>query len=158
MVRNPDIEYIDKFYVHGSEARIIAFAPNKPKAKTILPKPVREKKITIEVDPLALCGIVVAMVMLVVMVAGLVDFKAAVEANQDMADRLDVIRDENIMLEYRYRNSYNAAEVEETAKALGMIPASEAPVIALNVTVPEQSKEYTFWGDFLWGLSCLFRE
>ena len=158
MVRNPNIEYINKFYVHGSEAQVIEFAPNKTKAKTTLPKPVREKKTTIEVDPLALCGIVVAMVMLVVMAVGLVDFKAAVEENRAVAERLDEIRNENITLEYQYRNSYDAAEVEETVKALGMIPAEQAPVVALTVTVPVETKEYTVWGDFLWSLSCLFRE
>jgi len=158
MVRHPNIEYIDKFYVHGSEAKVIEFAPNQSKAKTTLPKPVREKKTTIEVDPLALCGIVVAMVMLLVMVVGLVDFKAAVEENTAVAEHLDTLRNENITLEYQYRNSYDAAEVEETVKALGMIPAEQAPVIALTVTVPEQPQEYTRWGDFLWSLSCLFRE
>ena len=66
MVRNPNIEHVNKFYVHGSEAQVIEFAPNKTKAKTNLLKPVREKKVTIEVDPLALCGILVAAVMLLV--------------------------------------------------------------------------------------------
>lgn len=158
MVRNPDIEYIDRFYVHGSEAKIIEFAPNKPKAKTTLPKPLREKKTTIEVDPLALCGIVVAMVMLLVMAVGLMDFKAAVEENQLVAEQLEELRNENITLEYQYRTSYDAVEVEETAKALGMIPADQVPVVALTVTVPEQTQEHTVWGDFLWSLSCLFRE
>ena len=96
--------------------------------------------------------------MLVVMAVGLVDFKAAVEENRAVAERLDEIRNENITLEYQYRNSYDAAEVEETVKALGMIPAEQAPVVALTVTVPVETKEYTVWGDFLWSLSCLFRE
>ena len=157
MVRNPDIEYVNKFYVHGSEAKVIEFIPNKTKAKTTLPKPLREKKTTIEVDPLALCGIVVALVMMVVMVAGLVDFKAAVEENRLVAEQLEELRNENISLEYRYRSSFDLTEVEETARALGMVPADTIPVVALTVNVPEQTKEYTAWGDFLWCLSCLFR-
>ena len=48
--------------------------------------------------------------------------------------------------------------VEETVVALGMIPAEKAPVVALEVNVPEQKPEYTAWGDFLWSLSCLFGE
>ena len=158
MVRNPDIEYINKFYVHGSEAKVIEFAPNKTQAKTSLPKPLREKKTTIEVDPLALCGIIVAAVMILVMVAGLVDFKAAVDENRMVAEQLEEIRNKHITLEYDYRNSYDPAEVAETAKALGMVPANTIPVVVLNVTVPEETPEYTVWGDFLWSLSCLFRE
>ena len=158
MVRNPDIEYINRFYVHGSEAKVIEFAPNQTKAKTTLPKAVREKKLCIEVDPLALCGIVVAVVMLLVLSIGLVDFRAAVSENRAMEARLEGIRQEHIMLEYEYRQSYDAAVVEETAQALGMIPAEKAPVIAITVNVPKQTQEYTWWGDFLWSLSCLFRE
>ena len=155
MVRNPDIEYIDKFYVHGSEAKVIAFAPNQ--LKTTLPKPVREKKTCIEVDPLALCGIVVAVVMILVMGIGLMDFKAAVEENKAVAEQLDTIRDEHVMLEYNYHQSYNVEEVEEAVRALGMIRAEKAPVVSITVTVPEQTPQYTRWGDFLWSLSCLFR-
>ena len=157
MVRNPDIEYVNRFYVHGSEAKVIEFVPNKPKAKTTLPKAVREKKLCIEVDPLALCGIVVAVVMLVVLSIGLVDFRAAVNENRAMEAQLEEIREEHIMLEYEYHQSYDAAVVEETAQALGMIRAEKAPVVAITVTVPEQTQEYTWWGDFLWSLSCLFR-
>ena len=158
MVRNPDIEYINRFYVHGSEAKVIEFVPNQTKAKTTLPKAVREKKLCIEVDPLALCGIVVAVVMLLVLSIGLVDFRAAVSENRAAEARLEEIREKHIMLEYEYRQSYDAAMVEETALALGMIPADKAPVVTITVNVPEQTQEYTWWGDFLWSLSCLFRE
>ena len=158
MVRKPDIEYIDKFYVHGTEAKIIEFAPNKTKAKTSLPKPLQEKKTCIVIDPLALCGIVVAVVMILVMAVGLLDFKAAVDQNAAVSQRLENLRNEHIMLEYQYHTSYDAAHVEETVVALGMIPAEKAPVVALEVNVPEQKPEYTAWGDFLWSLSCLFGE
>ena len=158
MVRKPDIEYIDKFYSYGSEAKIIEFAPNKPKAKTTLPKPLQEKKLCIAIDPLALCGIVVAVVMILVMGIGLMDFKAAVLENRAVAEWLDDVRDEHVMLEYQYHQSYNVDEVEETVRALGMIRAEKAPVVAISVTVPQQTREYTRWGDFLWSLSCLFRE
>ena len=158
MIRNPNIEYIDKFYVHGSEAKIIEFAPNKPKAKTSLPKPLQEKKTCIEVDPLALCGIVVAVVMILVLAAGLIDFRAAVVENNAVAEYVEELRNEHIMLEYQYRTSYDAAVVEETALALGMIPAEKAPVIAITVNIPQQTQKYTAWSDFLWSLSCLFSE
>ena len=158
MIRNPDIEYIDKFYVHGSEAKIIEFAPNKRTPKTTLPKPLREKKICIEVDPIALCGLVVAVVMLFVMAVGMVDFRAACRDNQAAAEHLQELRDENVMLQYTYHTSYDITEVEETAKVLGMVPVSEIPVVTLSVNVPEAKEAYTPWGDFLWSLSCLFAE
>ena len=158
MIRNPNIEYIDKFYVHGSEAKVIEFAPNKSKAKTSLPKPLQEKKTCIVIDPLALCGIVVAVVMILVMAVGLMDFRAAVAENRAVSEYVETLRDEHLMLEYQYRSSYDVSVVEETALALGMIPAEQAPVIAITVNIPEQKEAYTAWGDFLWSLSCLFSE
>lgn len=158
MVRNPDIEYIDKFYVHGSEAKVIAFAPNKRTPKTTLPKPLQEKKISIEIDPIAVGGLVVAIVMLIVMAVGMVDFKAACQENQAMTEQLQELRDTNVMLQYTYHTGYDISKVEETAKVLGMVSASEVPVIAISVNIPEAKEEYTAWGDFLWSLSCLFAE
>ena len=158
MVRKPDIEYIDKFYVQGSEAKVIEFAPNKRVPKTTLPKSFSEKKTTILVDPVALCGLVVAVVMLIVMVAGMVDFKAACTENQAMASYVQELRDQNVMKQYTYHSGYDAVQVEETARVLGMVSASEVPVLAITVNVPEQKEPYTPWGDFLWGLSCLFAE
>ena len=158
MVRKPDIEYIDKYYVQGSEAKVIEFAPSKRTPKTTLPKSFSEKKTSIEVDPVALCGLVVAVVMMVVMVMGMVDFKAACEENQAMTSYVQDLRDTNVMKQYTYHTGYSAVQVEEAAKVLGMVPVSELPVVALSVTVPEAEEGYTPWGDFLWSMSCLFAE
>ena len=38
MVQKPDIQYVDKVYVHGSEARVLELKPQKKKTKTVLPK------------------------------------------------------------------------------------------------------------------------
>ncbi len=158
MVRNPDIEYIDKYYVHGSEAKVIEFAPNKRTPQTTLPKPLREKKISIEIDPVAVCGLVVAVVMLIVMAVGLVDFRAACEENRIVSEKLQELRDDNVMKQYTYYTKLDMEYVEDSAKAMGMVSASEAPVIAITVSVPEAEEAYTPWGDFLWSLSCLFAE
>ena len=158
MVRKPDIEYIDKFYVHGSEAQVIEFAPNKRTPKTTLPKPLREKKTSIEVDPVALCGLVVAVAMLIVMAVGMVDFKAACEENRIVSEHLQTLRDENVMKQYDYYTKLDLDYVEDAAKVMGMIPARQASTLAITVNVPAAKEAYTPWGDFLWSLSCLFAE
>ena len=88
MAKKPDIQYIDKFYVHGSEARVLELKPKRRIIKTVLPLSVPDKTIKIAVDRVALCGIVVAVLMIVVMVVGLVDFKAAVDENAAVSARL----------------------------------------------------------------------
>ena len=72
MVQKPKIQYIGQFYVHGSEARALEQQEQKKKAKTKLPLARLERIEKIYVDPVALAGIAVAVVMLAVMVLGAV--------------------------------------------------------------------------------------
>ena len=60
MVKKPEIQYIDKFYVHGSEARVLELKP-KRRIKTTLPLFAPDNTIKIAVDPVAIGGIVVAL-------------------------------------------------------------------------------------------------
>ena len=156
MARKPDIEYINKFYVYGSEAKIIEFKTDKRTPKTSLPKPIQEKKRSIQVDPVALFGLVVAVVMFFVMAAGLMDYRNTVLEKQAVETYVSELRNENIMLKHTYRNSYNADTVRETALALGMIPAEEAETVAIRRVIPEQEREFTWWENFKWQMAQLF--
>lgn len=156
MVRKPDIEYVNKYYVYGSEAKIIEFKTSGKHPKTTLPKPIQEKKLTILVDPVALFGLVVAVFMMVVMVIGLGDFKNACLEKQAMERYVTQLQDENIMLKHTYRNSYDLHKVEETALALGMVHASEVTTTKIVSEIPLPEAENTWWDDFLWQLSILF--
>ena len=156
VARKPDIEYVNKFYVHGSAAKVIEFAPDKRTPKTTLPKPIQEKKLSVKVDPVALFGLVVAVVMLAVMAAGLVDYRATCLEKQAMESYVTELRNDNMMLKYNYRNSYDPDAVRETALALGMIPAAEAETVVIRTAVPQQEPEWTWWENFKWQLSQLF--
>ena len=156
MVRKPDIEYINKYYVHGSEAKVIEFKTSKKNPKTTLPKPLQEQKLTVLVDPVALFGLVVAVFMIIVMLVGLADFKATCVEKQVMADYVTQLHDENIMLKHTYRNSYDLDKVRETALALGMVPASEVTTTKIVSEIPEPEPENTWWDNFLWQMSMLF--
>ena len=156
MVRKPDIEYVNQYYVHGSEAKIIEFKPSRRTPKTTLPKPLQEKKLTVLVDPVALCGLVVAVVMLIVMAVGLADYKEVCLEHEAMESYVTQLRDENLLAKHNYRKSYDLDKVRETALALGMVPASEVKTTVVTVTIPEPEAEDTWWDDFKWQLSMLF--
>ena len=68
MTEKPKIQYIGQFYVPGSEAQVLAPKKKKKKAKTKLPIAKQEQVKAIYIDPVALIGITVAVVMLAVMV------------------------------------------------------------------------------------------
>ena len=156
MVKKPEIQYIDKFYVHGSEARVLELKPRRRIIKTILPLSAPDNTLKIAVDPVALCGIVVAVAMLVLLAFGTVQYVHTCRQYQNMMDYVVAVQNRNVELSQQYENGYDLAEIEEKALALGMIPVSEAKVIRVNVQVPQREPEITFWEELRWLLEGLF--
>ncbi len=156
MVRKPDIQYVHQFYVHGSEARVIELKPRRRVIKTILPKVAPDKSIRIGVDPIALCGIVVAVAMLVLMLVGTVQYVQARNDYQAMANQVIELQNENVRLRQQYRSSYDLDAVAHMANSLGMIPVSEAQVMYINPVVPVREAEPTVWENIRWFMEGLF--
>lgn len=157
MVKKPEIQYIDKFYIHGSEARVLELKPKRRIIKTVLPLSVPDKTVKIAVDPVALCGIVVAVAMLVLLAVGAVQYANVCSRYQDMMDYVVAVQNRNVELNQEYENGYDLADIEQKALALGMIPASEAKVISVgHVDVPQREPEMTFWEEMRWLMEGLF--
>ena len=156
MARKPDIQYIGEFYTYGSEARKVELQPTPKKENRNLPKPVQQKKVTIYVDPVALVGIVVAVAMVILMAVSMMQYMDATEAHVAMEDYVRDLRDVNIKLTHDYRTQMDLQYVEDTARAIGMVPASEVEVMTVNVTVPQPEPERTVWDDIQWFLDGLF--
>lgn len=155
MVRKPEIQYVGQFYVHGSEARQLESQPKK-QPKTKLPKPKRVKIETLYIDPVALGGILVSVVMLVVLVLGVIEMRACWQEHGVVSEYLDDVRIEHARLEHDYRIGYTLEDIESKALAIGMIPQSELPVVQVDVTVPQRSPEPTAWDEFVWFITGLF--
>ena len=82
MVRKPDIQYIDKFFVPGAAApQIKTREDDKQWVKTVQ---TRKPKLKILVDPVALCALVVAAAMIALMLVGIFQFKAACDAREEV--------------------------------------------------------------------------
>ena len=156
MVKKPDIQYIDRFYVHGSEARVLELKPKRRIIKTVLPLSIPDKTIKIGVDPIALGGIVVALAMLVLLIVGTVQYVRVCDQYQAMMDYVVTAQNENVELNKRYEDGYNLEEIEAKALELGMVPAAEAEVGKVRVTVPQREPEMTFWEEVRWLCEGLF--
>ena len=152
-----NIEYIQKFYSAGSEAKVIEFKPvyQEPE-KPVVPKQEKEPVTTICIDPVAFCGIMVAVVMLVVMIAGVIQFNVVSQDHAVMHSYTRYLREQNVLLTHQYRAGYNLEDIGTTARALGMIPVAEAQTIAIHVQVPVREAEPTFLDNLAWFLSGLF--
>lgn len=152
----PDIEYIQKYYSYGSEAHAVEFKPVYRKSGTKLPRARKNQQKVVYIDPVAFCGLMVAIVMLLVMTAGMIRFDRACQENQTMQKYLMQLQDQNVKLNHDYRTGYDLEQIENTALALGMIPVEEARTIPVSVTVPEPESRPTLWDEIVWFLTGLF--
>ena len=155
MVKKPEIQYIDIFYVYGSEAKVLELKP-KRKIRTILPLSAPDKTIKIPVDPVAIGGIVVAVALLVTLVIGCVQYVQVYRQYRAMMDHVVVQQNMNVELRENYRSQIDLVEIRDKALALGMIPKEDAPVITIRAELPQREPEMTVWEDFVWLCKGLF--
>ena len=156
MNQKPKIQYVGQFYVHGSEARQMQLQEEKRQAKTKLPL-ARIKAIEkIYVDPVALVGIAVAVMMLVTMVLGAIQLKRDWDQYEQVAAYVSELKKENARMNHLYRSSYDLEDIKTKAVSMGMVPKSELTVLPITVTVPEaqpvmtwDQKVVRFWNE-LW--------
>ena len=153
MARNADIQYI-RYSVDGNAAREMKTEP-APFKQAVFSKVYKQKRKCVYVDPVATFGIIVAVSMLIMMAVGLMRLRSEQEALSRMQAYVSQLEEENQALEQTYLESYDQAEVERTALALGMIPKEQAKTVSLSVTVPEEPEVISLWdriGTFLTGL------
>ena len=99
MAMQPDIQYVPFCYVDGSAARKVQRQPVKKTAAAAAPKQRRAKRKVIAVDPVAIGGIVIAVVMLVMLLAGFAEYTATQEKTLRMRDFVTSLELENAQLQ-----------------------------------------------------------
>ena len=153
MARKPDVQYI-RFYTDGSAARKVAtVAP----LKTIkLPKVKKQKKLLVYIDPVAIAGIAMAVIMLTLMAVGVMQLKTARQEMQTMAAYVSTLQEENASLQATFSEGYDLDQIEKTALALGLVPKEQ--VRHVTVSVPELivEEEPDAWERFYIFLTGLF--
>lgn len=149
MARKPDVQYVQFQYISGSAAEKLQPLKLPKRNKTVLPEALPEKKIVIGVDPVAVCGLVVACVMLVMLLVGLGQFQTAVTQRQEMERYVSTLHEDNIILEQEYHAGYDPTVIRETALALGMVPVEQLQSITIRVDVPQPEPEPTAWESFV---------
>ena len=156
MAQKPEIQYIGQFYIHGSEAKELARKNEQKKAKTELPLHRFQRVRKVYVDPLAICSLMIAAVMIIGMVAGMLSLQTAWEELETARVYVSELETRNSVLTAQYRAGYDLETVRSAAIAMGMVPVSEVQTVKLNVTVPEVQPEPTLVDDILWFLNGPF--
>lgn len=153
MARQTEVCYIN-YYVSGSAAYQVEQKPVKQ--KVALPKPCRQKKIVVHVDPMATLGIFVACVMFVLMIVGAVRLSAVRQKAEEMSNYVSYLQQETAQLRATYEQGYDLEEIRQIAEARGMIPMSQAQQVQIRVELPEETQEPTVWESFVTFLAGLF--
>ena len=143
MNQKPKIQYVGQFYVHGSEAKQLQLQEEKRQAKTKLPLARIQKIEKIYLDPVALIGIAVAVVMLVTMVLGAVQIKRDWDQYERVSAYVSGLKQENARKSHAYHLSYDLEDIKVKALAMGMVPKSELQTMSVEITVPEVEAEPT---------------
>ena len=156
MNQKPKIQYVGQFYVHGSEARQLQVKEEKQKAKTKLPLAKIQTIEKIYVDPVALAGIVVAVLMLVTMVLGAVQLKRDWNQYERVSAYVSELKRENAKKNHAYRAKYDLADIETKAVSMGLVPKSELQTAAVTVTMPVKEVEPSRMEEIRFFLEGLF--
>ena len=156
MNQKPKIQYVGQFYIHGSEARQLELQEQKKQAKSKLPLERLRKVEVIYLDPVAIFGIVTALVLLAVMTVGVLQIRDDWTDYQTMSNYVSRLNSENAELKADYRSQYDLEDIRVKAQALGMVPKSQLEVRTVYVTIPKPEPERTRLEEIRWFLSGLF--
>ena len=142
MALQPDIQYVPICYVDGSTARKLEQPVYKAPSATRVPQPRRRKakRIVVAVDPVAIFGLLIAVVMLCCMISGFVEYSVLQRQTREMTDYVTALELENAQLEQTYHDGYDLDEIRDFAQANGMMPAEQAPQIQIEVQLPQQEQ------------------
>ena len=155
MARKHDILYVN-FYTDGSAARKLAPAfPAAQPRKGGSAK--RKKKTVIFLDPVAVCSLIVAAVLLISMAVGLTQLQNAQAEAAAMESYLEQLTAENERLAQEFDAQVDLETVEKTALAMGMVPKDQ--VKSVNIQVQEiriEEPQKTFWDQMYAILTNLF--
>lgn len=151
MAQKAEIQYVSQFFDYGSENK-----PQKqPKKKPTQPKKeARLRKVSL--DPVALLGIVSAVVLCAALIFGGLHLNAMWREHVALKDYLSQLKVENAELQHNFSVSFNLDEIKTMADSIGLVPESEVETRYVRITPPEPEPEPGFFDDLKWFLKGLF--
>ncbi len=137
MARKPEIQYI-RYYTDGSAARQPEVRPT-PRKRPPQPQKKRRPKYILRVQPLAVFGVVISVVMLCMMFAGVSEYFDALNEARQMESYVSSLHVRNEELREEYEGGLDLDEIRKAALALGMVP--EESVRHITVSVPMEQPQ-----------------
>ena len=157
MARQPDIQYV-QFYTIGSAARKLEPIKRPAKNGAKLPKmrPRVDKRKVIRIDPVSVCALCVATVMLIAMAVGVMEYGQISQQADSMEQYASQLSAENAQLQSTYRSGYDLKDVEQKALDMGLVPESQLQHVTVKVEMPPVEQELSGWQEFWRSFTELF--
>lgn len=144
MALQADVRYV-QYSVDGTAARKLQRHTAQTNAAPVYRRRRAERKV-IAVDPVALAGILLSVVVLIAMVVGLVQYQHSLQQRNRMSEYVQQLEQENAQLEQAYKDGYDLDEIRDIAMNAGMIPAEDVERISVSVQEPAQEETHmSFW-------------
>jgi len=139
-----------------SEVRYVQFYAEDRPASAPVRKSAKRKRRIIYIDPLAIGGIAVALVMLALIFVGVTQLRQAQAQTEKMKFQVNALKAERTALEADFAAEVDLETVRWQAEALGMIPIEEAQHITVKAPELPQQEEPDGWERFYIFLTGLF--
>lgn len=144
MARQADIQYVE-YPVDGTAARKLQRQNQHQSAAPVYARRRAQRKV-IAVDPVAICGIVLSVVMLFAMVIGLAEYRHSLQQTRQMSAHVQQLQQENFQLQQNYQAGYDLEEIERIALEAGMVPAENVERVRISMQTPEEEDtRMSFW-------------
>ena len=108
------------------------------------------------IDPVAILGILVSVMMLALLVVGLVQLTTANQEAKQLEQYVHTLEQQNARLQGDFDQALKLEDVQRTADALGLVPVEQVTHITMQVPVTEDSEAPDAWDRFVTFLTALF--
>lgn len=155
MARQADIQYVE-YPVDGTAARKVERQIQHQSAAPVYARRRAGRKV-IAVDPVAICGIVLSVVMLFAMVIGLVEYRHSLQQTRQMNAHVRQLQQENFELQQTYKAGFDLEEIERIALEAGMVSTENVERVKISMQTPaEESTRMSFWDTLTSFLTGIF--
>ncbi len=153
MARKTTERYV-RYYTFGSTAAKL----DRQERKAALPQYIPpEKRKPIPVDPIALVGSAVAVLLAILMLVGFAQVAHTSAQVRKLETQVMTLELEQEQLRQKYEDGYNLEEVRVAAESMGMIPMEDA--VHVRVELPAESVQIetlSWWDSMLLSLRQFF--
>ncbi len=141
-----EIQYV-RFYTAGSAAQKLETRVEKksPPKKMPRPTPAPVVKTPVVIEPYAIIGTVVAVVMVALVILGFFHLNRISRHRAAMEKYIESVTAENQTLQMQYEQGYDLEKVRDTAEAMGLVPVDQVKHIKVAIVEPVKEREPSFW-------------